>query len=309
MVDIGMMFGAAAVTTFLGFPSPEAVDRPPAIAIVGADTATPYASVGPYCAGAPAAIRRAMAPYAANVAHYDFDLDGPLLPEGVRVVDHGDLVVGEDASANRATIRAAIDAILDDGAVPILLGGDDSVQTPMIAALAAHGPLAILQVDAHIDWRDEVDGERLGLSSTMRRASELAGVGPIVQVGQRAIGSARPADRDDAVAAAVTLVSAREVHRDGIARAVAAIPAGARVLVALDVDVLDPAVLPAVIGPAPGGLTYWQVVELITAVAERATIVAMGCVELVPTRDRDGLSALTAGRIVATTIGAIARQR
>jgi agmatinase len=308
-VDIGTMFGSGAVETFLGYPAatPAAVDAD--IAILGADTATPYASVGPYCAGGPRAMRQAIALYAANAAHVDFDLGGPLLVGSTRAVDCGDVAVGDDAAANRAAIRTAVDAILDAGAVPFLLGGDDSVPTPLIAALADRGPLAILQIDAHIDWREEVQGETLGLSSTMRRAAELASVGPIVQVGQRAIGSARLSDRDDAVAAGVTFVSAREVHRDGIARAVDAIEPGSRVLVALDVDALDPAVLPAVIGPAPGGLTYWQVVELVAAVAAKATIVGMDCVELVPSRDHDGLSALTAARLVANVIGLVARQR
>ncbi len=97
-VDIGTMFGADAVTTFLGFPATD--DTRAHVAIIGADTATPYASVGPYCAGAPAAIRRAIVPYAANAHHVDFDLDGPILPHGVHAVDHGEHL--PDASAREA---------------------------------------------------------------------------------------------------------------------------------------------------------------------------------------------------------------
>jgi arginase family enzyme len=83
--------------------------------------------------------------------------------------------------------------VLDRGAVPFLLGGDDSLPIPMLEAFGAHRGkrLTILQIDAHIDWRDEVGGERLGLSSTMRRASEMGHVERIIQVGQRGIGSAR----------------------------------------------------------------------------------------------------------------------
>ena len=306
--DIGAMLGSGDVRTFLGLPaSPPAEVPAGAAAVLGADTATPYASVGAYCAGAPAAIRRAMAAYASGIGHHDFDLGGPLLPAGSVAVDCGDVTISDDAAANRAAIRAACGAVLDGGGVPVLLGGDDSVPLPLIEALAARGPLAILQIDAHIDWRDEVGGERHGLSSTMRRASETDGVGPIVQVGQRGVGSARPADEADARLAGVILVPARDLHRDGLGAALAAIPAGARVLVALDVDALDPSVMPAVIGPTPGGLGYWQVIDLIHGVATRARIAAFSCVELMPARDRDGLSALTAGRIVANAIGAIAR--
>ena len=309
-VDIGMMLGSKDVNTFLGLPAgtPDRVRSGEAV-ILGADTATPYASVGPYCAGAPVAIRRAMAVYAAGIAHHDFDLDGVLLPGGASALDCGDLPIGDDSQANRDAIRDACGTVLDRGGVPLLLGGDDSVPLPLIEALAARGPLAILQIDAHIDWRDEVGGERLGLSSTMRRASEIAGVGPIVQVGQRSSGSARPADHADALAAGVLFVSAREVHATGLAAALAAIPEGARVLVALDVDAFDPSVVPAVIAQAPGGLTYWQVVDLIHGVAARARIAGFSCVELVPGRDHDGLSALTVGRVVANVIGMVARQQ
>jgi agmatinase len=69
----------------------------------------------------------------------------------------------------------------------------------MLQALEGQGPLTILQIDAHIDWRREVEGERWGLSSTMRRASEMAHVERIIQVGQRGMGSARPADMEDAL--------------------------------------------------------------------------------------------------------------
>jgi len=305
---IGAILGTGDATTFLGLPKATPETARGCAAVLGADTATPYAGPGAYCAGAPRALRAAVAGYATEAPHHDFDLDGPVLPPGVQAVDCGDVAVGDDHARNRERIRAACGAMLDRGAAPILLGGDDSVPLPLIAALAARGPLTILQIDAHIDWRDEIGGERLGLSSTMRRASEIAGVGPIVQVGQRGLGSARSSDRDDALASGVTLVSARELHREGAGRALAAIPPAARLLVALDVDVLDPSICPAVIAPSAGGLSYWQVVELIAAASARAPIAAMSCVELVPRRDRDGLSALTAARVVVDVLGLLARQ-
>jgi agmatinase len=309
MARLQDMFGAGEVATFMGLPSVRPEDVAGGVAILGVDGCTPYATVGSYCAGGAAAIRAGAAPYAANAAHVDFDLGGPMLPGGAVAVDCGDIAVDEgDAAGNRARIGAAIAAVTKRGAVPVLLGGDDSVQIPMLAALAAEGPLAILQIDAHIDWRDEVGGERLGLSSTMRRASEMAGVGPIVQVGQRGIGSARPKDVADAEAAGVTFVSAREVAAEGIARALAAIPAGARVAICLDVDGLDPAIMPAVIGRTAGGLGYWQTLDLIAGVAAKARIAAVGVVEFMPGRDIDGQGALVAAQLVAATVGVIARQ-
>ncbi len=309
MVQLQDMFGAGAVDTFMGLPSVAPDDVARGVAILGVDGCTPYASVGSYCAGGAAAIRAGAAPDAANAAHVDFDLGAPMLPKGAVAVDCGDIAVDHgDAAGNRARIGAVIATVLARGAVPVLLGGDDSVQIPMLAELAKVGPLAILQIDAHIDWRDEIAGERWGLSSTMRRASEMAGVGPIVQVGQRGIGSARPQDVADALAAGVTFVSAREVAAEGIGRALAAVPAGARVAICLDVDGLDPAIMPAVIGRTAGGLGYWDVLGLIEGVAAKGRIAAVGVVEFMPDRDIDGQGALLAAQLVAGIVGVVARQ-
>ena len=76
---------------------------------------------------------------------------------------------------------------------------------------------------------------------------------------------------------------------------------------ALDVDGLDPGVVPGVIGRAPGGLSYWQMVDLIHGVAARGRIAAFSLVEFMPERDVDGLGALAAARILANVVGALAR--
>jgi agmatinase len=303
------LFGSQDVQTFLGIEAcdPGRVDRP--IALIGAPCATPYRSVGPYCAGGPKAIRQAMAAFAANRDHHDFDCGGRIFPDPARAaVDCGDLAYGEDAAANRAAIREAVSTILRQGAVPLVLGGDDSIPIPMLEAFAGRGAFTILQIDAHIDWRDSYEGERYGLSSTMRRASEMDHIGTIVQVGQRGLGSARPQDLEDARSWGAHLVSARDVHRQGIASALEHIPDAAEVIVCLDCDALDPSVMPSVIGRAPGGLDYWQIVELLEGVAAKARIAGMALVELMPERDVDGIGALTAGRITATALGLIARQ-
>jgi agmatinase len=305
------MFGAARSDTFLGLPGVNDLKSLEArIAILGVPCATPYASVGAYCAGAPKAIREAIAGYANNLYHFDFDLGGPLLPVGASAVDAGDLPFSEqDAAANRKAIRQAVATMLERGAIPVVIGGDDSVPIPLFEAFHDRGPYTIVQIDAHIDWRDEVAGERWGLSSTMRRASQMGHIERIIQVGQRAVGSARPGDYEDAKAWGVTFVPARAVHEHGIAPVIEAVPAGSEVLVAFDCDGLDPSIMPGVIGPAPGGLTYWQAVGILHGIAARARIAAFDIVEFVPERDVAGLGALTAARIVSNIIGLIARQR
>jgi agmatinase len=179
----------------------------------------------------------------------------------------------------------------------------------VLQAYREHGPLTILQLDAHIDWRDEVNGETMGLSSNMRRASEMGWIENIIQVGARGIGSARPQDRQDALDWGVKFFPMREVVHNGIEPVIAAIPENGNLYIALDIDVMDPAVVPAVIGPAPGGLSYWQLLGILEAAAGRARIAGFNLVELMPSADVGGRGALVAARIVAMVMGLAARQK
>ena len=79
-------------------------------------------------------------------------------------------------------------------------------------------------------------------------------------------------------------------------------------MVCLDVDALDPAIMPAVIGRTAGGLGYWQVMELVGAVAEKARIAAFDMVEFMPERDIDGMGAMVAAQLLAGVMGIVARQ-
>jgi agmatinase len=241
--------------------------------------------------------------------HHNFDLDGPMLVDDRIAVDLGDLPWDDTAhEANRAAILHACETVLAAGAVPVLLGGDDSIPIPVLQAYAEHGPLTIVQIDAHIDWRDEVQGERWGLSSTMRRASEMPHVGEMIQVGRRGVGSARPADLAAAEARGVHFVSAHGVQRRGVQQVIDAVPAGGNVFITVDVDGLDPSLVPGVIGPEPGGLSYFNVIDIIDGVAAKARIAGFDVVEFVPVRDVNGIGALTTFRLTAHAIGRISRQ-
>jgi agmatinase len=278
-------------------------------AIFAAPHGTPYRGIDNRVhAASGKAIREALAGDGEFAQSWDFDFDAPPRGrKGFRVADLGDLgTKPQDGSGNRKLIGTLTRTILKAGAVPLMIGGDDSVPIPFIEAFDELGPITILQIDAHIDWRDERLGEKLGFSNTMRRASEMTHVKGIVQVGARGIGSARESEVRDARAWDARLITARVIHSQGIATALEHIPSDANCLITLDLDALDSATMPAVAYPTPGGLTYTQVTGLIHGVARKARIVGFDMIEFIPKRDVNGLAAFTAGRILWNVIGALA---
>ena len=93
-------------------------------------------SIGAYCANGPEGKRKGMSAFTANVAHHDFDAGGAILPHGIKAVDHGYLAFDkDDAVGNRETIRKAVCQVLEKNAVPIVLGGDDSIPIPMLESV------------------------------------------------------------------------------------------------------------------------------------------------------------------------------
>jgi len=129
-----------------------------------------------------------------------------------------------------------------------------------------------------------------------------------VQVGLRSVGSARLADIEAAQRYGSRFVTAREIHARGVEAALRYIPEGARVVVTLDCDSIDPSIMPGVAARTPGGLTYTEVIDLIAGLGKRAEIAGFDLVELYPPADVDCLSALTAARLLVNVIGAIVRQ-
>ncbi|RWC40411.1 MAG: agmatinase [Mesorhizobium sp.] len=296
---------------FLGFPDRLADGRVPRAVIFGAGHGSTYP--GKDSSGhalAADAIRAASQDDAALIGHWDFDLGGPLFDGNpVCCIDAGDILTTmHDNAGNRARIVAKMREILALPAVPILIGGDCSMTVPFLTGFADCGPVWVLQIDAHIDWRDEVYGERHGYSSPMRRASEMAHVAGMVQVGLRSVGSARLTEIEAARRYGSRFVTAREVHAQGVEAALRHIPQGARVAVTLDCDSLDPSIMPGVAARTPGGLTYTQVIDLIAGLGKRTRIAGFDLVELYPPADIDGLSALTATRLLVNVIGTIVRQ-
>ena len=117
-------------------------------------------------------------------------------------------------------------------------------------------PITLVHVDAHLDWRDDVNGVSEGWSSPIRRASEMDHIGDIYQIGLRSAGSARPEEVDAALNYGSSLITDIELQDIGMAAFVGRIPDGGAYYITIDADGMDPTIALAVAGPAPGGVTY-----------------------------------------------------
>jgi agmatinase len=257
----------------------------------------------------PTAMRAASSKILRGLERYDFDLGGTLYDQkAIRAVDCGD-VHGDPLERTGHVKRAelAVRKILACGALPIVLGGDHAVPIPVLRAFDGSGPITLVQIDQHIDWRDEVNGVRHGLSSPIRRASEMPHIGQIFQIGLRATGSARLEEVEAARAYGANLISAYELHEAGMDAVLARIPDGGRYYLTVDMDGMDPSVAPAVNAPCPGGVTFEQARKLIHGLVRKGRVVGMDVVEITPKVDLNQITCITAGRLIVNLIGKAVR--
>jgi agmatinase len=257
------------------------------------------------CAGAADAVRASAhrMTYRELSHHHNFDWAGPLYPDGEPTVSDCGNVVGDTADPDGIWDRGldVTRALVSGGVTPLVLGGLDAI--PPIVVGAFDEPLHVLHVDSHLDFREEVNGVRRGYSSPIRRIRELPHVERIVQVGLRGMGSARPSDVDEAVAAGNELVTAREIHERGVASALDRLSDDRRWVITIDCDGLDPTIAPAVGWPEPGGLTYPQISAFVRWLAERDLVAALVVTEFQPDLDVAGITAMHIVRLLLLVVG------
>ncbi len=298
--------------SFAGFPGCKDVEKLIAdAAIIGIPYKSPYSVTDPEegtVITAPDAIRRHSKRYAGRLNHYDFDFGGDIFAgHDLKIVDCGNVVMNpEEHSKNLKNASSVIKTLLNKGVVPFVLGGDHGTTIPVLRAYKDYGPLFLVHVDAHIDFRNERDGFKYGFSSPMRRASEMPWIKGIVHIGLRGSGSARKQEVDLARKYGSIIVSAEELHRIGVERIIEMIPQAEGYYFSIDADGFDPSLSPGVFYPSPGGLTYYQITGLIKGIAKKGRISGFDFVEYVPGLDVRNLTAIFAGRLILSFIGAMA---
>jgi agmatinase len=220
---------------------------------------------------------RAILEASRQVEFYDEELD--LEPFRIGTATLGEIEIDPlDPAAALARLEAITADLVDSGIIPFTLGGEHSLTIAPVRALHRRYPeLSVLQLDAHLDLRDEYQGTKLSHASVMRRVREL-GV-PTVAVGIRSV-SREEADYVHAEKAPVFL--AREIRENGLP--IDSILAALRnpVYITVDLDFFDPAYVPGVGTPEPGGGTWEEGLRLLRAVCERRQVVGCDVVELRP---------------------------
>ena len=232
---------------------------------------------------------------------YNPDLDVDIV-EVLRGLDVGDCrVVPGYMEESYRVIEADLNALVGSGAVPIVLGGDHSVSLPVLRALAAkHGPMALVDFDAHTDTRDAHLGQLYGHGTVFRRACEEQLIEPSesVQVGVRgSLTSSR--DLADARALGFKVIEMSEVRKSAVQDVAKAIEdrVGMRsAYLSFDIDALDPAFAPGTGTPTAGGFTTADALSLMGSL-RGIHFVGMDVVEVSPPYDHAGITALAAAAV------------
>jgi agmatinase len=260
----------------------------------------------------PRAIREASTLFSfGHAGAYDFEDDVTYLdPEKVSIVDLGDAdIIHTDTMQSHANIEYGVRKILEAGALPVVLGGDHSVNIPCINAFDDQDPIHVVQIDAHLDFVDERHGVRYGHGNPMRRAAEKPYVTGLTQIGIRNVSSTAKDGYDAARAMGSDIQSVRHVRQMGTEALINRIPQGERYYLTIDIDAFDPSIAPGTGTPSHGGFLYYEVLEFIDALAQHGDIVGLDLVEVAPDYDTTGCTSILAAQLLMNTIGRILHHR
>ena len=169
-------------------------------------------------------------------------------------------------------------------------------------ALPDSEPIILIQIDAHMDWRDSVNGEKEGYSSPIRRASELPFIEEIYQIGLRGVGSGREEEVKAAKEYGANLISAYELHQIGMQKVLNRIPNDRHYYITIDADGMDPTIMPAVNAPTPGGLNWLQLREFIHEIVKKGRVLGLDLVEISPSYEKGNTTFIHAERLLLSLI-------
>lgn len=285
---------------FLGLPAEQSALATAACAVF----AVPYEGAVSYGTGAaqgPMAILEA----SQQVELFDHELGWSPCDVGIATLEpeRWDDVLESDTEV-RATLDRLLPGLLAAGQFPIMLGGDHSVMPPALPHYLAHYPeLALVQIDAHADLRDQYDDNPHSHACAVRRALDHP-LREVLAIGVRNISAeewewAHGQERIRTIWGGSRMIS-DEAWRQEVLQAIALLPR--HVYLTLDVDGLDPSLMPSTGTPEPGGLTWQQVCFVLETLFRSVTVVGMDVNELAPIPSLHGPDFLVA-KLIYKAIG------
>jgi len=218
--------------------------------------------------------------------------------QDLKLADAGDLqILSADWQGASEKIQRAVSKILQQGALPILMGGEHLISLPAVEVLVKAFPgLLVLHMDAHMDLRDNYEGLPLSHATVMKRVMEKVGPGGLLQYGIRSGTREEWAFSEEEG----TLISDLETLLD--------IAEDRPVYLSVDLDVLDPSVMPETGAPEPGGISFSQLHEAILA-CRGLNVVGGDVVEYCPLPGFGGPSGAVAAKVVRELIFLTAESR
>jgi agmatinase len=245
---------------------------------------------------------------------YDHEDDATYLGGDVKIVDIGDAdIIHTNTEKSHDNIEFGVRKILNAGALPLVIGGDHSVNIPCINAFdedcAKNGPIHVVQIDAHLDFVDERHGVRNGHGNPMRRAIEKDYVSGMTQLGIRNVSSTAKEGYEDARERGSDILSVRQVRKLGTEAVLARIPEGGRYYITIDIDAFCPSIAPGTGTPSHGGFLYYDVLEILQGLAKRGDVVGIDLVEVAPDYDHTGSTAVLAAQVLLNLLGFIFHEK
>ncbi|MCA0921958.1 agmatinase [Pseudooceanicola nanhaiensis] len=263
----------------------------------------------------PRAVREASTLFSfGHAGAYDHEDDATYLDSSVRIVDIGDAdIIHTKTEESHAGIRLGVEKILAAGALPVVIGGDHSINIPCVEAFAAdcaaNGPVHVIQIDAHLDFVDVRHGVTAGHGNPMRRAIEKDYVSGMTQLGIRNVSSTARDGYEDARARGSDILSVRQVRKLGTEAVLARIPEGARYYVTIDIDAFCPSIAAGTGTPSHGGFLYYDVLEILQGLAGRGEVVGIDLVEVAPAYDPTESTQILAAQLLLNFLGFIFHAR
>ena len=238
---------------------------------------------------------------------YDHEEDITYLPSNTtKIIDIGDAdIIHTDTIKSHKNIKFGVKKILDANAIPVILGGDHSINIPCIEAFEEQDDIHVIQIDAHLDFVDERHGVRYGHGNPMKRASEKSYVSGITHIGIRNVSSTAKEGYIDAKSKGSKIFSVRHLRNMGINNILNEIPKDKRYYITIDIDAFDPSIASGTGTPSHGGLYYYEVLELLDGVIKQGHVVGLDLVEVAPDYDLTNSTSTLAAQILMNTIGKI----